>query len=401
MGKLMLNGINYTGGGGGGGGTGDLTAVELTKAQYDALTPAQKEDTTKLYMVTDYSPGGGGGGSGDLEDLGDVNITSPTNGQVLAYDSTSQKWINAAGGGGGSSAQKVDMFDGASTITPTASNGITVSTSSVNNMVGAISGSEWSNGYEGFNIAVKNLSIGKDYILRFDWKFTNTAYFVGQYVVGYKLFTNNKSNYDDWGAWVENLDRDDQIHSHELSFNATATTMYLCFNLCGCADTRTNYWDISNMYLLELPTENVEANPSGTATERLTKLRVNNTIYSIPSGGSGIDYSTLEQDTGMKWVDGKEIYQKTYYIASVSTGGNFYNLSNSQDNVDSFVSYEWMATRSDGKHIMNNSFMPDWLGGSTGISEWDYDINHIRVKISAEYYSLSDVYITVRYTKSS
>ena len=169
----------------------------------------------------------------------------------------------------------------------------------------------------------------------------------------------------------------------------------------GGESTRTNYWDISNMYLLELPTENVEANPSGTATERLTKLRVNNTIYSIPSGGSGIDYSTLEQDTGMKWVDGKEIYQKTYYIASVSTGGNFYNLSNSQDNVDSFVSYEWMATRSDGKHIMNNSFMPDWLGGSTGISEWDYDINHIRVKISAEYYSLSDVYITVRYTKSS
>lgn len=307
--------------------------------------------------------------------------------------------IEYAGGGGSDEPQKIDMFDGASTITPTASNGITVSTSSVSNMVGAISGSEWSNGYEGFNIAVKNLSIGKDYILKFDWKFTNTAYFVGQYVVGYKLFTTNKSNYDDWGAWVENLDRDDQIHSHELSFNATATTMYLCFNLCGCADTRTNYWDISNMYLLELPTGNVEANPSGTATERLTKLRVNNTIYSIPSGGSGIDYSTLEQDTGMKWVDGKEIYQKTYYIASVSTGGNFYNLSNSQDNVDSFVSYEWMATRSDGKHIMNNSFMPDWIGGSTGISEWDYDINHIRVKISAEYYSLSDVYITVRYTK--
>lgn len=248
MGKLMLNGINYTGGGGGG--SGDLTAVELTKAQYDALTQAQKEDTTKLYMVTDYSPGGGGG---DLEDLGDVNITSPTNGQVLSYDSASQKWINAAGGGGSDEPQKIDMFDGASTITPTASNGITVSTSSVSNMVGAISGSEWSNGYEGFNIAVKNLSIGKDYILRFDWKFTNTAYFVGQYVVGFKLFTTNKSNYDDWRKWDENLDRDDLIHSHKLSFQATATTMYLCFNLCGCSDGQVNYWDISNLYLLELP----------------------------------------------------------------------------------------------------------------------------------------------------
>ena len=40
------------------------------------------------------------GGGGDLEDLGDVNITTPTNGQVLKYDSGTQKWINSNGGGG-------------------------------------------------------------------------------------------------------------------------------------------------------------------------------------------------------------------------------------------------------------------------------------------------------------
>lgn len=167
--------------------------------------------------------------------------------------------IEYAGGGGSDEPQKIDMFDGASTITPTASNGITISTSSVSNMVGAISGSEWSNGYEGFNIAVKNLTIGKNYVLKFDWKFTNTAYFVGQYVVGYKLFANNKSNYDDWGAWDENLDRDDNVHTHTLSFQATAATMYLCFNLCGCSDGQVNYWAISNMYLLELPSGGTES----------------------------------------------------------------------------------------------------------------------------------------------
>lgn len=367
------------------------------KSTYDNTNFSYPSDTTWITKKT-YSTE-----QGYFEGELDIVATAPFYLYVLGHswnlDIQELKLIEYAGGGGSDEPQKIDMFGGASTITPTASNGITISTSSVSNMVGAISGSEWSNGYEGFNIQIKNLSIGKNYILKFDWKFTNTAYFVGQYVVGYKLFTTNKSNYDDWGAWDENLDRDDLIHSHELSFQATTTTMYLCFNLCGCSDDQVNYWDISNLYLLELPSGNVEANPSGTATEILTKLKVDNVIYSIPSGGSSIDYSTLEQDTGMKWVDGKEIYQKTYYIASVSTGGNFYNLSNSQDNVDSFVSYEWMATRSDGKHIMNNSFMPDWLGGSTGISEWDYDINHIRVKISAEYYSLSDVYITVRYTK--
>ena len=31
-----------------------------------------------------------------------------------------------------------------------------------------------------------------------------------------------------------------------------------------------------------------------------------------PTGGGGIDYSTEEQDTGIKWLDGRKIYQKTY-----------------------------------------------------------------------------------------
>lgn len=39
----------------------------------------------------------------------------------------------------------------------------------------------------------------------------------------------------------------------------------------------------------QLPTmpSDVEANPAGTATDTLTKLKVNNTIYSVPSGGGG------------------------------------------------------------------------------------------------------------------
>lgn len=47
-----------------------------------------------------YAPTGGGGGGGNLSDLGDVNISSPTDGQALVYDATNQEWINGAGGGG-------------------------------------------------------------------------------------------------------------------------------------------------------------------------------------------------------------------------------------------------------------------------------------------------------------
>lgn len=39
-------------------------------------------------------------GAGNLTGLGDVNVTSPTNNQILKYDSATSKWINGTGGGG-------------------------------------------------------------------------------------------------------------------------------------------------------------------------------------------------------------------------------------------------------------------------------------------------------------
>lgn len=44
----------------------------------------------------------------------------------------------------------------------------------------------------------------------------------------------------------------------------------------------------------QLPTmpSNVEANPSGVATDTLTKLQVDETIYAV-SGGGGVDYLTV------------------------------------------------------------------------------------------------------------
>ena len=52
------------------------------------------------------------------------------------------------------------------------------------------------------------------------------------------------------------------------------------------------------------------------------------------SGGGGVDYSTAEQDTGLKWVDGRPIYQKTFQEQknSISTGWQSLNYSIFGDN---------------------------------------------------------------------
>lgn len=60
--------------------------------------------------------------------LSDVNISSPTNGQVLKYDSTSSKWINATGGSGGSTV----------TITPAYNSGLKVADYSIDGVSGSI-----------------------------------------------------------------------------------------------------------------------------------------------------------------------------------------------------------------------------------------------------------------------
>ena len=61
-------------------------------------------------------------------------------------------------------------------------------------------------------------------------------------------------------------------------------------------------------------------------------IDVNNVISA--SGGSGINYSLTEQDTGITWLNGEHIYQKTYYISdNISITNNGTDITAYIDNV--------------------------------------------------------------------
>ena len=80
----------------------DLTDVDLTSVSNGQVLKYNSE--TEKWENADES-----GGALDISDLGDVDIDSPTNGQVLKYNSTTEKWENENESGGSDSFQIIDL----------------------------------------------------------------------------------------------------------------------------------------------------------------------------------------------------------------------------------------------------------------------------------------------------
>ena len=142
----------------------------------------------------------------------------------------------------------VDIFNGASAISLSNGNGVNVLSSSITDHVGTASMSEASAGYEGFNIALQNLTSGKSYKLYFTFQVTSGQWFSNmQYRFGYMVSSSNRSDYSIYTNWNENLPRDLDAHSYTVDFTASAPTMYLSFNVCGFSDSVTNFFTISGL----------------------------------------------------------------------------------------------------------------------------------------------------------
>lgn len=88
--------------------------VELVVTNSTTLTIANPIGGIVIKKIYGISGIGGSGGASALEDLTDVNISSPTDGQILTYNSTSQKWENANAGSGGSGYSETVLYTGSS-----------------------------------------------------------------------------------------------------------------------------------------------------------------------------------------------------------------------------------------------------------------------------------------------
>ena len=108
--------------------------------------------------------------------------------------------------------------------------------------------------------------------------------------------------------------------------------------------------------------------------------------------GGGIDYSETEQDTGLKWIDGKTIYQKT-----INTGA----LTNNTDkHVDHNITGAGTIVKVEGVAIASGSTLSFPICEGSSYCQPKVQSTYINLVTSGNYTGFTDSYVTVYYTKA-
>lgn len=122
--------------------------------------------------------------------------------------------------------------------------------------------------------------------------------------------------------------------------------------------------------------------------------KTNGTIYMVtddPSdsssgGGGGVNYSYTEQDTGLTWVDGKHIYQKT--IEYTNSSVDLTSL-----NIDNVVDIGGVSYLIDGTVFLLNTY-------ASSQHNTNIDISNNTLRLSMSGWTFAKAYITIWYTKT-
>lgn len=141
--------------------------------------------------------------------------------------------------------------------------------------------------------------------------------------------------------------------------------------------------------------------PAPSAGDQNKYLKANGT-WDTPSsggGGGGIDYSTTEQNTGLKWIDGKDIYQITIQtsLPLVATDGTMAYADISFTGVDSVI--KLVAQFSD----TNSVYFTPYLSNGLRIVKTYYNKSTQKIMLATDSVSFSEVpcIITIQYTKAT
>ena len=112
-------------------------------------------------------------------------------------------------------------------------------------------------------------------------------------------------------------------------------------------------------------------------------------------GTGGIDYSTTEQDTGLKWIDGKPIYQKTVNVGALPNTSASY-VAHGILNIDTIVSNMGCAKNGDGTNLP----LPNISTNLTYAIQVSVTSTDIVIQTGVDRSAFSG-YVTLQYTKTT
>lgn len=132
-----------------------------------------------------------------------------------------------------------------------------------------------------------------------------------------------------------------------------------------------------------VPSSDVTANPSGAGTTSLTKIEINGTVYTIPSGSSGITIPSGTSATAMLFGDNtwKEPIKINGETFKSKTGGTIYAPEKSPVfslTTPSRAKYYSIKTRGNTtpRYECPNDNIPELLTLSTSVSNTSYTISY-------------------------
>lgn len=388
---------------------------------------------------------GGGGGSSSLAGLSDVNLSSPTDGQVLTYDNG--EWVNGEGGSGGSGGAvytETELWSnssGATAGTVTLSDNIShydmlvfeTSNSGVDETVHSqvvvpvsMIDTTGTNAFGATNVGggenyVQLFRYVSDTSISLAW-WTGAAPLKYYKIIGIKISpeviylpTIYSEEEREVGVWTDGkplyqktslvsistgTNTLDTITNGENIRIVEAFAIYNDIQLLNL-----NYFNSSNDSCVIYTNQNTVYCVAGSSfaysyTKVLFTIQYTKTTDTAgsgswtPSGTPAVHYSLTEQVVGT-WVDGSTLYERTYFLDNISSSATEYVVDNSFGNNKTMHSMDVQfsgMTNTLGKYINSIS---DTLYVDSGV------LKYYIYKTDSWWNALNSCYITIRYTKSS